>query len=277
MCFEGLLTVTPVSFLIAILRREQVAQIRGAPIFVITDIALIPLSSQKEAKKAIDQAKQGLKKRAEGHATSEEDSETSEGEEVHAENEGAEHDGQVSPESLGSSSKDDPSGSRPVGPDRSPSNVVEDVIGKQGQYGRFAERWFSRKGWTTDKRRTQGMSTAEEMPQSANNIYALQSPGTGSAGEEVPGDRHSNDQTTKRDEQKVSEESHPPDTQNANVVNTLLPKLLRTTRMLLGSRSFFFSYELDITRRIGSQNAKISELPLHKSVDPLVSWGMSLS
>jgi hypothetical protein len=266
-----------VSFLIAILRREQVAQIRGAPIFVITDVALIPLSSQKEAKKAIDQAKQGLKKRAEGHATSEEDSETSEGEEAHADNEGAEHDGQVSPESLGSSPKDDPSGSRPEGPDRSTGNVVEDVIGKQGQYGRFAERWFSRKGWTTDKRRTQGMSTAEEKPQSANNIHALRSPGAGNAGEEVPGDGDSNDQTTKRDEQKVPEESHPPDTQNANVVNTLLPKLLRTTRMLLGSRSFFFSYELDITRRMGSQNAKNSELPLHKSVDPLVSWGMSLS
>ena len=56
-----------------------------------------------------------------------------------------------------------------------------------------------------------------------------------------------------------------------SVAKTLLPKLLRTTRMLLASQSFFFSYDLDITRRIDNQSSKGSELPLHQSVDPLVS------
>ncbi len=54
---------------------------------------------------------------------------------------------------------------------------------------------------------------------------------------------------------------------------SLLPKLLRTTRILLASKSFFFSYEYDITRRLGSQgnqSMKGSELPLYKTVDPLV-------
>ncbi len=65
------------------------------------------------------------------------------------------------------------------------------------------------------------------------------------------------------------------DNTSTSVANTLLPKLLRTTRLLLGSRSFFFSYDLDITRRLGNQGSRTSELPLYKSVDPLVSHVLS--
>ena len=57
----------------------------------------------------------------------------------------------------------------------------------------------------------------------------------------------------------------------ANTANALVPKLLRTTRMLLSSRSFFYSYDLDITRRLGGEIMKNPEIPLSKSVDPLVS------
>lgn len=67
-------------------------------------------------------------------------------------------------------------------------------------------------------------------------------------------------------------ESSMPGSSSANATNTLLPKFLRTTQMLLGSRSFFFSYELDITRRLGKIENKGSEIPLHRSVDPLVSF-----
>ena len=58
----------------------------------------------------------------------------------------------------------------------------------------------------------------------------------------------------------------------ANTTNALLPKLLRTTRMLLSSRSFFYSYDLDITRRLGGEIMRNPEMPLSKSVDPLVSF-----
>lgn len=62
--------------------------------------------------------------------------------------------------------------------------------------------------------------------------------------------------------------------QTSETNTSMLPKLLRTTRTLLGSRSFFFSYELDITRRLGTDEKNSSEIPLHKSVDPLVSHWM---
>jgi len=61
-----------------------------------------------------------------------------------------------------------------------------------------------------------------------------------------------------------------------DVANALLPKLLRTTRMLLISRSFFFSYHLDITRRLG-QGITSSELPLHKLVDESFFWNHHLA
>ncbi|MBE3047845.1 hypothetical protein IMZ48_36110, partial [Candidatus Bathyarchaeota archaeon] len=41
------------SFLITITRREQVAQIRGFPIYVVTGVAITPCTSQSEAELAI--------------------------------------------------------------------------------------------------------------------------------------------------------------------------------------------------------------------------------
>ena len=68
-----------------------------------------------------------------------------------------------------------------------------------------------------------------------------------------------------------SRETSQPGSREANTANALVPKLLRTTRMLLSSRSFFFSYDFDITRRIGGDIVKNPEIPLSKSVDPLAS------
>lgn len=118
------------------------------------------------------------------------------------------------------------------------------------------------------------MSTADEEPRSASTQDALKNPDPTNYVAATAVDLNSSGQTTKRDEEKQRNESPPLENQTANVVNTLLPKFLRTTRMLLDSRSFFFSYDLDITRRLGNQNTKSSELPLHKSVDPLVSRGL---
>lgn len=120
---------------------------------MITDVALIPLSSQIEAKKAIENAKDSLKKGSGDPAIIVEDSDTSDDEEVHAELT-AEEDEQISSSSLGH--KGGFAATRPDGSERSTSNVAHDVLARKGQYGRFAERWFSKKGWSTEKRRAQG-------------------------------------------------------------------------------------------------------------------------
>ena len=269
----GLLTVAPVSYLVGILHREQVAQVRGCPIYVITDVALIPLSSQSEAGKAIAQAKESLKKS--GQNGPHPDSDTSDDEETHLEAGQHGHGDQASPISSASSIKDDPSAARPLGAARSTSSVAEDVIEKKGQYGRFADRWFSKKGWTTEKRRAQGMSVDgfEKPGSSSGPGIGLTDPQskTPSAATTIDGAK-SSDLSSELNLPSRAGESNLPDSPPVNVTNTLLPKLLRTTRMLLESRSFFFSYELDITRRLGTNQRKGSEVPLHQSVDPLVSY-----
>ncbi|KAI4213814.1 MAG: hypothetical protein LQ351_003508 [Letrouitia transgressa] len=129
-----------------------VALIRGAPIYVITGVALIPLSSQLEARKAIEKTRHSLK--SESHdqdIETSEDSEHSEYENDHAFTHEEEHPERTHNRSVSS---------REIEQERSEEDktgIAEDVISGKGQYGRFAERWFSRKGWSNVGIRAQGM------------------------------------------------------------------------------------------------------------------------
>lgn len=123
----------------------------------MTDVALIPLTSQSQASTAIDQAKQSLSKRSGISSGVVEYSDTSDDEEISTVGKG-EGDEQCSPTS--SDPKEDFPNKRPEGPERSTSKVAQEIIGNRGHYGRFAERWFSKKGWSTEKRRAQGSKTA---------------------------------------------------------------------------------------------------------------------
>ena len=251
--------------MIAISKRQQVAQIRGAPIYVITEVVFIPLANQDEATKAILQTKESLKKASSATDGFASNSELSEDEEHNVtEHEDDEHD-EAFPSSTERPSADGPTvQERPAGPIRSTSNVAEDVIGKKGQYGRFAERWFSRKGWTSERRKTLGMS-ADENPKTPDTTEQINSKSM------TQSDLSSTPQTL----EVGTQTSHDFEQQKAvvpsSITNTLLPKLLRTTRILLTSNSFFYSYDMDITRRMDTLSAKTSDLPLYKNVDPLAS------
>ena len=237
----------------------------------MTGVTLIPLSSQLEAKNAIIQAKESSKKGAAGQGEATDDSDTSDDEDVYPEDSHAEDDeSQVAV----SASPTNPASIPLPGDKDVNTNVVEDVIGRKGQYGRFADRWFSKKGWSAEKKKAQGMST--------DTIGRSQVDG-GVVDSEKPDRVQSYTSTitqgvsgllgTKRGSaapSSHSSQSKDPGTQNAAL--TLLPKLLRTTKILFGSRSFFFSYDYDITRRLGSQEVKNPEIPIYKTVDPLVRF-----
>lgn len=146
---------------------------------------------------------------------------------------------------------------RPQGP-----SIGEDVIGRKGVYGRLAERWFSKRGWTADHRRAEGMSSDEggdttavnaSLPEEGVDTRSLDSkPAPNAPGGDGVGE--------------IAEEVVKED-----VAHNLMPKLLNTTRLLLGSRSLFFSYDWDITRAWSTRrHSADSSLPLHKLVDPLV-------
>ncbi|KAG0637033.1 hypothetical protein HOY80DRAFT_890365 [Tuber brumale] len=279
----GLLNVSPVSaFLIAVTDREQVATIRGRyPIYVVTDVALIPLSSRKDSEAAIFKAR--ARKSGAGEAESDGAADT----DIEEDDDTAIVDDELQDQvNLGSKS---------VNHGRQ-SSIGEDVIGRKGAYGRFAEKWFSKRGWTVDRRRAEGLSSdegiREEDPKAATEDTASASD------EEIIDTKRSENQRatstteggvisspanvpkgSKRENCPVKEEvEEDTEAMKGDVAHSLTPKLLHTTRILLASsRSFFFSYDWDITRAWGRERKNpSSSLPLHEFADSLFFWNRAL-
>lgn len=234
--------------------------------YVITDVALTPLSSKSEAHAAISHTQANLRKRTvEGHPLedcdeSEDDDEPTS--QVSEEADEDEHDLDIRRQLA--------SKAVPTGSDHKRStSVAEDVMARKGGYGRFAQKWFSKAGWTVDQRRNLGLSAAgastpydppaDAHARNANEDFnAVNSTVAGQGGEEASAD------VVRKEEVK-------------SVPANLLPKLLRTTEVLFGSsRSFYFSYDYDITRSFANRKINTSELPLHQEVDPLFFWNKHL-
>lgn len=135
-------------------------------------------------------------------------------------------------------------------------------------YGRFADKWFSKKGWSADSRRLQGMTSEEELAAStkSKNVES-----TVSEEEEQP-TAPSKPKTLLTD---VPEDVSPGEIPKAldgpkdSTTVALLPKILKTTKMYFSSGNFFFSYDYDISRSIDKQQPQ-SSLPLFLQCDPLV-------
>ncbi|MCJ1402963.1 hypothetical protein MMC11_006185 [Xylographa trunciseda] len=267
----GLFTVAKSSYLISISSRQQVAQIRGKPIYVVTGVNLVPLSSQTDAQKAIELNNAGSKKAASrASAGLASDGDTSDDENEHAEDDqvsNIEDDNPTIPHTAEADKSEGPAGQEAS---QKSSSVVQDVIGRKGQYGRFAEKWFSKKGWSVEKRRMQGMSEADDKDP-GNSSRKASAPEDRAASEDSP--ELSTEVYNKQDQRQEIKEAQ---TDHSTVADNLTPKLLKTTKMLLSSHSFYFSYDYDITRRLGTSQIKSSDVPLHKSVDLLYFWNRHL-
>lgn len=197
-------------------------------------MALTPLNSQAEAKSSIERTKAGLSKsNYDGHGLEESDSEDDEF--------SANVSDEVEDETNTASTKA-----------LKKTSVAEDVISKKGGYGRFAQKWFSKKGWAVDQKKNLGMSVSEPDSQVEPDTIT-----TNMATTTLEADGASNKAT--------------------DIAENMLPKLLRTSQILFGaSRSYYFSYDHDITRSLANLRGINSELPLHKKVDPLFFWNRHL-
>lgn len=238
------------------------AQIQGKPIYVITEVALTPLASKTEAENSIDRTKAGLlKSNIEGLEESDtEDDEVNISDEV-----------------------EDEANTTNVEAYKRISTVAEDVISKKGGYGRFAQKWFSKKGWAVDQKKNLGMSvepySTVEPDTKATDIAATTSgvaegEPDGSISENTKDTHDTGTENTKgiRDAGKSDEANA-----NKDIAESMLPKLLRTSQILFGtSRSYYFSYDHDITRSLANKRNTNSEVPLHKEVDPLFFWNRHL-
>jgi hypothetical protein len=242
----GLLSIASSSFLVAITQREQVAQIFGRPVYVITDVAILPLSSQNEASRAIATAIESL-------ATSETST--------------TDTDTDVSDtEANNSNPRDHPEPETPI--DRkppqkqtsNPTSIARDVIANRGQYGRFAAQWFSKQGWSGGK-----STSVPAASQRDDHGESASPPAEADAAVAANQPQTSEDlETQEQDHEKDAEQL-----MSGASITEAVPKILRRTRMLLTSGSYFFSYEFDLTRRLATMGGK-AEPPSRETLDPLV-------
>ncbi|KAJ4360379.1 uncharacterized protein N0V89_000941 [Didymosphaeria variabile] len=266
----GLLKIATSYFLISICDREQVAQIRGKPIYKITDVALIPLASQADADKAIVSAREHVQRhrKAQGLGEDDYDSESDE-EDAPTVTDSLEEEPPAPPTEV----KDPVTGQE--GPADRRTSVAEDVMQRKGVYGRFADKWFSKKGWKSDKRRTQGLSSTEDLRKAMpKNV------------ESVPKDQEgpvnpSNADALPVEDENVPETVNPEEIPKAlggdkdRTTIALLPKILSTTKMYFASGNFFFSYDYDLSHGIGRQQPS-SSVSLSKQFDSLFFWNQHI-
>lgn len=149
------------------------------------------------------------------------------------------------------------------------TSVAEDVIQKKGVYGRFADKWFSRKGWSADSRRLQGLRSEEDL---ATRSVPKNVDSTGPTEEAVatqPDELPSEEKTT-LDSVKPEEIPKALEGSTNSTTVALLPRVLQTTKMYFSSGNFFFSYDYDLSHGVANQ-APNASVPLSKQYDPLVS------
>ncbi|KAF2828225.1 hypothetical protein CC86DRAFT_369337 [Ophiobolus disseminans] len=264
----GLLKVATSFFLISIAAREQVAQIRGKPIYRITDVSLIPLSSQADADKAIASAREHVQRHTKAQAAGEDDTDSEDDDDAPSVT-----DSLIEDTATTSSDVKDPVTGQKT-PAKGDSSVAADVMQRKGVYGRFADKWFSRKGWSADSRRTQGLSSEESLAakNAPKNVESIpEDDKSPSVADVLPG----------KDEDApgaVNPEEIPKALEGQKDATTvaLLPKILQTTRMYFSSGNFFFSYDYDLSHSIGNLQPN-SSLPLFKQFDPLFFWNQHIA
>ncbi|KAI0101775.1 SacI homology domain-containing protein [Nemania sp. FL0031] len=249
----GLFTVARLSYLITITGRQQVAQIRGYPIYVVTDVAVTPCTSQAEAETAIGHTALKLH-RASAERISEEASDT-------------ESEVETAPAATGAEDADDPGAQSDAevlqarGPGE-PSGIAQDVFKKNGSYGRFAQRWFSNKVWMANRRQNLGLS------------------GVGATTAVEPENEEADRNMKENDDRELSKtvlRENPDAPPSSTAGESLTPKLLRMAHIWFGtSKSFFFSYDIDLTRSVANRAATTSHTPLHRAADPLFFWNQNL-
>lgn len=307
----GLILVSKFSYLVSITKRQQVATIRGSPVYVVTEVALTPCASYNDAHKAVESTADQLKVRPPSYITDDEsdsDSDT----DIHR-NGDEDIGGNLWPDDIGdenvlkgeTGTADRSVPSAQTKGHSSTNSIAEDVISRRGSYGRFAQRWFSRSGWLQEQKRIMGLTnnkpteidedaisesavptdqqtagaddtaTSPEQPKSRGITEATSTPDQvsliASALAAEAAQAENTDTASSTPPLQPTEQGSSPED---SAVISLLPKLLRTAQMFFGaSRAFYFSYDYDITRSVAKQSkSRWNDLPLHKLVDTLYFW-----
>jgi len=227
---------------------------------VITGVSVIPLGSQAEAQQAIDHTQKLAKKNK--------DKPEQEDEDIQSDTDGT-VEGTVDNDHSVESDREipEPSRGRPS-VDLGELGVAKNVIEKKGVYGIFADKWFSKRGWTTGSKKAQGMSNKHDNTVEMEDKNAINVAAENAAAEKSSQNSSKSWPDNPKVQDKLAEEMTA--VEQIRLTTSLIPKLIQTTKLLLCSRIFFFSYDQDITNRNMAQTSPHSDLPLHRQANPEV-------
>ncbi|KAI7490793.1 SDA1-domain-containing protein [Hortaea werneckii] len=246
----GVLDLVACSFLIAISRREQVAQICDRPVYCVKDVAIIPLSSQAEAEEAIIAA----------NGASELGGDYEDGE--------RETDVEDGGETLASADSELPKSAL-----EQSTAFAKNVLQNRGRYGRFADRWFGKAGWNENRRRSQGMSEEsciKEEEHASESASKKQ-------------DQESTVPLVDAERTVTSEGDGISDTKSATkaseMIVSLTPRILRAVKLYFSTSGFYFSYDDDISATLmqpDDSDTTTASVPLCKRFNEDYYWNKHL-
>lgn len=245
----GIFTIASSSFLIAITGREQVAQIFGKPVFVVTDVAFLPLASHEAATKVLTAASAAHRDQRAGSESDLSESDSESATPRHAD------------EARGPATDDEQDLPR----SESGTSIAQDVLTKKGNFGRFATQWFSRQGWTTG-READNDNPQKSGPEPTKGVDIAHGDATQAATPENTAKRTTGQVPAAKNTAKASREE----------VAAMVPKILKIAKLILTSRSCFFSYEFDLTRRMELVKGKPTP-PSRSTMDPLFFWNQNIA
>ena len=240
------------AYLVTITKRQQVAQIREKPVFRITDVSLIPLSSRAEATTAITQAQKLLKSsNAPGGSDVGEDADVS--------TIGTEPGEQTQDHSV----EKDAEAFEPSKQDMaSKSTIAQDVVQNKGKFGRFATSWFSKTNASQAKSKvSESSQPSEELTNEQAKQEADALPDTDA------------EAAQKVEEPKVRSSI---EKRRQTAIDFLAPRIVRSARLYFSSSGFYFSYDHDLSHALGRSPKVSSTVPLWRRFDSLFFWNQHL-
>jgi hypothetical protein len=234
-------------------------------VYCISEVALIPLSSQSDAEQAITRAKLSQQR----HSKINEDSLVDSSDEE--DNISLPEDASLVSHEM--EDKVEQGKERLADFKQKTTTVADDIINKKGVYGRFTDRWFSKKGWTADSRRTAGLSSEEDLKKitspTRNITLDVESADKPISEEQIKA-QASISGPLEATQVAPAEVAHVMEPSSEPRI-ALLPKILTTTKIFFSSKNFFFSYDYDLSRSVANQVSTSSSQPLSKMVDPMAS------
>lgn len=213
----GVVDIASTSYLIAITKRKQVAKIFDKPIYLIEDITVLPLSSQHDAEQAIRLATR----------PGDSDSNYSDDSGSDAEEENSVRDASVE---LSTTPGND---IRPLQEKNASSTSIAEIVATRNvSFGRFASQWFSRQ------------KAPPSTGANAGTVDNVTTPMPAEKGDTIVEDIENAERA-----KDVSPATSQVSSTDYVATQNLLPRILKTVKMVFTSQSYFFSYEFDLTKR----------------------------